>query len=77
MTKWIDEIAYDFVCDLFKKSKKESNLGKATEVHKYIASLSPIELSKVMDIGYFDKDIAWRYAEQYAYRLVWKFTVEI
>lgn len=73
MKKWIDEIARDFVLELFKKSEKEDDFKKAQEVHDYISGLSPKELSAVMDIGEFDAGCAWREAEQCAYFLMWKF----
>lgn len=75
MRKWIDEIAQDFVLGLFEKSKKETDLEKAKEVHDYISNLSPKDLGTVMNITEKDWNLgcAWREAEQCAYRLVWKF----
>lgn len=69
--KWIDEIAEDFVLDLFQKSKKETDLEKAKEVHEYISSLTPEELAKEINTSEFVPSYAWREAEQAAYRLMW------
>ena len=68
--KWIDEIARDFVVERFYQSTKESDFEKAQEVHQYINSKTPEEISLEMGNKEFDIAIAWRYASNYAYRLM-------
>ena len=75
MSKWIDEIVYDFVMDMFKKSKKETNYKKAEEVHDFIRNKTPEEFAKIINISEKDWNLAmaWREAEQCASRLLWKY----
>lgn len=71
----LSDITYKFVYDKFMASKKATNYEKAKEVHDYIANKSPEELAQEMGINEKDYNIAilWRYAEQDAYRVLWKF----
>jgi hypothetical protein len=73
--KWIDEIAYDFVMDMYKKSTQDTEFKKAQEVFDIINKTSPESLAKMMNISEKDWNIgsAWRYASDSAYRLMWKF----
>ena len=73
--KWIDEIAAEFVWDLFKKSEQNTNYKKAEEVYKFVTSKSPEELAEIMNISEKDWNLgcAWKETMNCAYRLLWKY----
>lgn len=73
--KWIDEIADDFVNDMFNKSQKPTDLEKAQEVFEYIGSKTPEELAEEMNISSKDWNLgcAWQYASHSAYLKMWRY----
>lgn len=70
MIETLDESMDRVVWGLFLK-EEGTNLQKAIAVHEYIASMTPEEFAKVVDIEEYVPCYAWRSAEQSAYRLMW------